>query len=124
MASDDLHLARYYATLDDIGIRDAVSLLHEEVTYAIVLPNGVQRGTRRQDMLDYLESRPPVQRRHHLIRAAVDGDTEFVHGAVTDNDAVTGRFTAVARIEDGAIRAYQVTFDLELVVVPSVEAGA
>jgi len=86
-----------------------------------VLPNGALRGASRQDMLDYLESRPPVQRRHHLLRTAVDGDTEFVYGAVTDNDAVTGRFAAVARIEDGAIRTYQVTFDLELVVVPSGE---
>ena len=124
MASNDLRLAHYYATLDDIGIREAVSLLHEEATYAIVLPNGVQRGTRRQDMLDYLESRPPVQRQHHLLRTAVDGDTEFVYGAVTDNDTVTGRFAAVARIDDGAIRTYQVTFDLELVVVPSGEVSA
>ncbi|KQV73786.1 hypothetical protein ASC61_01445 [Aeromicrobium sp. Root344] len=123
MASNDLQLARYYATLDDIGIRDAVSLLHEEVEYAIVLPNGALRGTSRQDMLDYLESRPPVQRRHHLLRTAVDGDTEFVYGVVTDNDAVTGRFAAVARIADGAIRTYQVTFDLELVVVPSGEGA-
>ena len=121
MASNDLRLANYYATLDDIGIRDAVSLLHDEVNYAIVLPNGTHRGTSRQGILDYLESRPPVQRRHHLLRTAVDGDTEFVYGAVTDNDTVTGRFAAVARIDDGAIRAYQVTFDLELVVVPSGE---
>ena len=119
MASNDLQLARYYATLDDIGIRDAVSLLHEEVGYAIVLPNGVLRGASRQDMLDYLESRPPVQRRHDLLRTAVDGDTEFVYGTVTDNDAGTGRFAAVARLEDGAIRTDQVTFDLELVCVPS-----
>jgi ketosteroid isomerase-like protein len=123
VASNDLTMTRYYATLDDIGIRDAVSLLHEEVHYAIVLPNGVQRGTSRQDMLDYLESRPAVQRRHHLLRTAVDGDTEFVYGAVTDNDVVTGRFAAVARIEDGSVRAYQVTFDLELVVVPSGESA-
>ena len=116
-----LQLARYYATLDDIGIRDAVALLHEEVHYAIVLPSGVQRGTSRHGMLDYLESRPPVQRRHHLLRKAVDGDTEFVYGAVTDDGAVTGRFAAVARVEDGKIRTYQVTFDLELVVVPTEE---
>ncbi len=64
-----------------------------------------------------------MQRRHHLLRTAVDGDTEFVYGAVTDNDTVTGRFAAVARIDDGMIRAYQVTFDLELVVVPSGEGG-
>ena len=124
MASNDLRLARYYATLDDIGIRDAVSLLHEEVHYAIVLPNGTRRGDpSRQGILDYLESRPAVQRRHHLLRTAVDGDTEFVYGAVTDNDTVTGRFAAVARIDDGMIRAYQVTFDLELVVVPSGGGG-
>lgn len=120
MTSNDLRLARYYSTLDDGRIADAVALLHEDVRYAIVLPNGVLRGTHRKDMQVYLESRPPVQRRHHLLRTAVDGDTEFVYGAVTDNDTVTGRFTAVAHIDgDGMIDAYQVTFDLELVVIPS-----
>lgn len=123
MISNDLRLAHYYSTLDDGGIKEAVSLLHDDVRYAIVLPNGVNRGTSRQDMLDYLESRPPVQRRHHLLRTARDGDTEFVYGAVTDNDTVTGRFAAVARVDaDGMIATYQVTFDLELVVVPSPEA--
>lgn len=119
MASNDLQLAHYYSTLDDDGIAHAVALLHEDVRYAIVLPNGVVRGSHRKDMQAYLESRPAVQRRHHLLRTARDGDTEFVYGTVTDDGNVTGRFAAVARIDDGMIRAYQVTFDLELVVVPS-----
>jgi ketosteroid isomerase-like protein len=122
VASNDLRLAHYYSTLDDDGIADAVSLLHEDVRYVIVLPSGVNRGTSRQGIRDYLESRPPVQRRHHLLRTARDGDTEFVYGAVTDNGNVTGRFAAVAHVDaDGMIDAYQVTFDLELVVVPSGE---
>jgi hypothetical protein len=125
VASNDLQLAHYYSTLDDGGIADAVSLLHEDVRYAIVLPSGVNRGTSRQGIQGYLESRPPVQRKHHLLRTARDGDTEFVYGAVTDNGAVTGRFAAVAHLDgDGTIDAYQVTFDLELVVVPSTEEGA
>lgn len=119
MASIDLQLAHYYSTLDDGRIADAVSLLHEDVQYAIVLPNGVVRGSHRKDMQAYLESRPPVQRKHHLLRSARDGDAEFVYGAVTDDGNVTGRFTAVAHVDgDGMIDAYQVTFDLELVVVP------
>jgi hypothetical protein len=124
VASNDLQLANYYSTLDGGGIAEAVSLLHEDVRYAIVLPNGAVRGFHRKDMQAYLESRPPVQRRHHLLRTARDGDTEFVYGAVTDNDTVTGRFAAVAHIDgDGLIDAYQVTFDLELVVVPSGEGA-
>jgi hypothetical protein len=122
VSSNDLRLAHYYSTLDDGGIPEAVSLLHEDVRYAIVLPNGVVRGSHRKDMQAYLESRPPVQRRHHLLRTAVDGDTEFVYGMVTDNGNVTGRFAAVAHVDaDRMIDAYQVTFDLELVVVPSGE---
>jgi len=125
VASNNLRLAHYYATLDDIGIRDAVPLLHEDVQYAIILPNGVHRGTSRKGIQEYLESRPLVQRRHHLLRTACDGDTEFIYGAVTDNDTMTGRFAAVAHVDgDGTIDAYQVTFDLELVVVPSPELGA
>ena len=124
MASNDLQLAHYYSTLDDDGIANAVALLHEDVRYAIVLPNGVVRGSHRKDMQAYLESRPAVQRRHHLLRTARDGDTEFVYGTVTDDGNVTGRFAAVARVDgDGMIDAYQVTFDLELVVVPSGEGA-
>ena len=120
MPANDLRLANYYSTLDDRGIADAVTLLAEGVRYAIVLPNGVHRGTSRQGIQDYLESRPAVQRRHHLLRTAVDGDAEFIYGAVTDNGTLTGRFAAVAHIDAaGMIDAYQVTFDLELVVVPS-----
>ena len=33
MASNDLRLAHYYATLDDIGIRDAVSLLQARLPH-------------------------------------------------------------------------------------------
>lgn len=120
MDSIDLQLAHYYSTLDDVGIANAMPLLHEDVRYAIVLPNGVHRGTSRQGIQAYLESRPAVQRRHHLLRTARDGDTEFAYGAVTDNGNTTGRFAAVAHVDgEGMIDAYQVTFDLELIVVPS-----
>lgn len=120
MSQIDAQLARYYATLDDGRIADAVSLLHENVRYAMFLPGAVGRGAGREDMRAYLESRPPVQRKHVLLRTARDGDTEFIYGAVTDNGTTTGHFAAVAHVDaDGLIDAYQVTFDLELVVVQS-----
>jgi hypothetical protein len=120
----DTQLARYYSTLDEGRIADAVSLLHEHVRYAMFLPGGVGRGSSRKDMQVYLESRPPVRRKHVLLRVSRDGDAESVYGAVTDDGNVTGHFAAVAHVDaDGLIDAYQVTFDPELVLIPSTEEG-
>jgi hypothetical protein len=124
VTSTDTRLGRYYGTLDEGRIEDAVALLHEHVRYGMFLPGSVGRGSSRKDMQVYLESRPPVQRRHVLLRSSVDRDAEFVYGAVTDNGNVTGHFAAVAHVDaDGLIDAYQVTFDLELVVVPLADGG-
>jgi hypothetical protein len=125
VTSNGLQLARYYSTLDDGRIADAVALLHEKIRYGMFLPGAVGRGFGREDMRAYLESRPPVQRKHVLLSTSRDGDVEYVYGAVTDNGNTTGHFAAVAHVDgDGMIDAYQVTFDLELVVVPSTEEGA
>jgi hypothetical protein len=125
VASNDLQLAHYYSTLDDGRIADAVALLHEKVRYGMFLPGAVGRGSGREDMRAYLESRPPVQRKHLLLSTSRDGDMEYVYGAVTDNGNTTGHFAAVAHVDAaGLIDAYQVTFDAELVVVPSTEVSA
>ena len=111
-------LARYYATLDEGRIDDALRMLDPDVRFAIVLPAGVRRGSRRDDMGAYLGSRGVPDRVHVVIRQSRDDDVEFLYGRVTDGGATTGRFLSGARLgDDGLIVSYEVTFDTEHVLV-------
>lgn len=110
-------LSRYYATLDEDRIDDAVKLLSPAVVFSIVLPGGIRRGASREDMRAYLEGRGVV-RTHVILRESRDADVDFVYGAVTEGDTVTGRFLAGARVgAGGLIESYQVTFDTEQALV-------
>ncbi|MFW2243952.1 hypothetical protein ACNUP4_37935, partial [Rhodococcus opacus] len=84
--ADALVIERYYAILDSGRIDDAVALLDESIEFAIVLPGTVRRGYSRADMLDYLRGRPPVDRRHVLLRTSSAGDVQFAYGSVVEND--------------------------------------
>lgn len=108
-------LARYYAHVDAGEIDDAMELVSPEVAFAIVLPGGATRGSARSGLVIYLANRGPVVRRHVPRRVAVTEDTEFIYGAVVEDDAtVTGNFLAAARIgADGLIASYHVAFDPE-----------
>ena len=113
----DTTLSRYYATLDEDRIDDALKLLSPDVTFTITLPGGARRGTSRDDMRTYLEGRGVV-RTHVILRESQDTDVVFVYGAVTEGETLTGRFLAGARIgSDGLIHSYQVTFDTEHALV-------
>ncbi|WP_406277491.1 nuclear transport factor 2 family protein [Nocardia sp. NBC_00881] len=111
----------YYATVDSGRLRAAVSLLAEDVEFAMILPTGVNRGRGRSAMLDYLSGRPEVTRKHRLLRVAADGDVQFAHGAVTEHDAVTtGYFVGVMHIGlDGRIDRYQVSFSADFALLPT-----
>ena len=108
-------LSRYYRALDEDRIDDALAMLHEKVTFVIVLPTAARRGHGRTDMGGYLSGRGVPDRRHVLLRQkSRDGDMEFVYGKVTEGAVTTGRFLAAVRVgPDGLIASYQVTFDLE-----------
>ena len=107
-------LSRYYGTIDEDRIDDALAMLHEEVSFVIVLPTATRRGRGRADMGGYLSGRGVSDRRHVVQRESRDGDVEFVYGKVTEGAVTTGRFLAAVRIgPDGLIASYQVTFDLE-----------
>lgn len=111
----------YYATVDSGRLRDATAMLAEDVEFAMVLPTGVNRDRGRAAMFDYLSGRPKVNRKHRLLRVAVDGDMQFAHGAVTENDSVTtGWFVAAVHLgADGRIDRYQVSFSADFALVPA-----
>ena len=109
-----LKIVEYYATLDAGHLDDAVAMLSEDVEYSMVLPSGTSRKTGRAAMLEYLSGRPPVDRKHRVLRSAVDQDLQFAHGAVTESDRTTGYFVGTMHVRsDGLIDRYQVSFDTE-----------
>jgi len=112
-------LSRYYQAVDDGPIDEALALLAEDVRFVIVLPSGTVRGRGRSEMAGYLSRRGVPDRRHVLLREAADDDLEFVYGRVTEGDGVTtGYFLGAVRIgEGGLIASYQVTFEVEHVLV-------
>lgn len=113
-------LERYYAAVDADRIDDAMTLVAEDVRFAILLPARAVRGEGRQGLVDYLSGRGDVVRRHVPKRSAVAEDVEFVYGSVVeDEQTVTGHFLASARVgPDGLISAYQVAFDPKLGLIP------
>lgn len=115
----DLQLTRYYAAVDHDDLETARALLHPEVTFAVHLPAGVNRGTTREELIGYLTGRGDVVRRHVPLRTSRDADVEFVYGAVVEDETrTTGHFVASVRIDpDGLIAAYHVSFDTELALV-------
>ena len=117
--TDALVIERYYAILDSGRIDDAVALLDESIEFALVLPGTVRRGYSRADMLDYLRGRPSVDRRHVLLRTSSAGDVQFAYGSVVENDVkTTGYFLAAMHLDsDGAIDAYEVSFDTEFSIL-------
>ncbi|WP_072803220.1 nuclear transport factor 2 family protein [Rhodococcoides yunnanense] len=113
-----LNITEYYATLDEGRLDDAVALLAEDVEFAMILPTGANKKTGRAAMLEYLRGRPPVGRKHRILRAAEDRDLQFVHGAVTEGDRTTGFFVGVMHVDgQGLIDRYQVSFDSEFFLV-------
>ncbi|MGZ8178801.1 nuclear transport factor 2 family protein [Williamsia sp. SKLECPSW1] len=118
-------IEKYYATIDEGRLDDAVTMLAPDVEFAMILPGGENRGRGRDRMFEYLSGRPPVGRRHVLRRVADDRDVEFAQGMVTeagpDGDAVTtGHFVGVMHIGDaGLVDRYQVSFSADFAVLPS-----
>jgi ketosteroid isomerase-like protein len=120
MAGTTTVLEQYYARVDSGDLDAAMELLHPDATFAIILPGGAVRGEDRAGIRAYLDARGPVVRRHVPMRSSADGDLEFVYGSVLEDETTTtGHFLAAARVVDGRITGYQVSFDTELVLLPS-----
>ena len=116
MSSD---IETYYATVDSGRVEDAVAMLTENVEFAMVLPSGTKHDKGREVMLGYLQGRPPVDRRHHVMRVAVADDLQFAHGKVTDDGVTTGYFVGVMHVDAaGKVDRYQVSFDPDFSLLP------
>jgi len=115
----------YYAAVDSGRLQAAVALLAEDVQFAMILPSGVNLGSGRSAMLEYLRGRPKVNRKHRLVRVAADVDVQFAHGAVTENDTrTTGYFVGAMHVDaDGRIDRYQVSFSVEFALMPTAASG-
>ena len=61
----------------------ALDWLDDDIHYLLALPAGVVTGHSKKDFADYIDSRTPIERIHHVARHQVDGETEFVVGTVT-----------------------------------------
>ncbi|ROZ99065.1 nuclear transport factor 2 family protein [Gordonia sp. OPL2] len=119
-------IEKYYATLDDGRLDDAVAMLAENVEFTMVLPTGENRDQGRERMLHYLSNRPPVDRKHVLLRTAADRDLEFAQGKVTEHGhtVTTGYFVGVMHVgADGLVDRYQVTFSADFALVAETEEG-
>lgn len=103
---------KYYATIDAGKLDEAVAMLAPDVEFAMILPTGENRGSGRDEMLEYLRNRPPVNRKHVVTRLASDRDLEFAQGSVTEEDVrTTGFFVGAMHIgADGLVDRYQVSF--------------
>ncbi len=116
-------LEDYYAKIDKGDLGAAVDLLAEDLEFSMILPLGESRGRGRGRMRAYLDGRPPVDRKHVVLRAAADRDLEFVHGEVTERGTtVTGYFVGTAHVNSaGLIDRYQVVFSADFGMVPGAD---
>jgi hypothetical protein len=114
-------LEQYYASVDAGDIDRAMTLVAPDVSFAILLPDTAVRGTGRQGLIDYLDGRGEVVRRHVVLRSSRDGNLEFVYGKVVEDDrTTTGHFLAAAHLDGaGLIAGYQVSFDPEPGLLPA-----
>jgi hypothetical protein len=111
---DDLLVSRYMRILDGNDPAEAMDLVEPDVSFNIFIPSGAVSGTSREELWGYVSGRPPVERRHNVLRTARSGDYEAVYGVVTDDGRETGAFQASARISDrGLLQRYLVYFDLD-----------
>ncbi|PXW35776.1 UNVERIFIED_CONTAM: hypothetical protein DES50_101723 [Williamsia faeni] len=110
----------YYIAVNSGRLEDAVEMMAEDVQAVLVLPTGVKHAEGRVVMLGNLRARPPVDREHHILRFATDGDMQFAYGLVTENDTAAGDFVGVVQLDaQGKIARYQVTYDMGLTLLPA-----
>jgi hypothetical protein len=115
-------IREYMARLDSEQPRSAMDLVEEDVRFLLALPAGKVGGTSREDLWGYVSRRPPVTRRHHIVRESAHDDLEVVYGVVTDDGVETGAFLASARVSAaGRMQRYLVYFDPDFRLFDAVE---
>jgi hypothetical protein len=102
----------YFARLDGPDPMSGLELAEPDVEFLLALPDREVRGSGRDDLGAYLASRPPVGRKHVILRSCVDRDLEMVYGVVTEGDGKgTGSFVSTALVSPaGRLARYQSFF--------------
>ncbi|MCH5671437.1 nuclear transport factor 2 family protein [Streptomyces gilvus] len=114
-------IREYMARMDGQDPDKALELLEPDFRFLISLPAGQHTGTSRDDFSAYIAGRHAVDRRHEIVRYAVDGDVETAYGFVVDQGVTTGAFLSAALISPAGLMArYQSFFtpDFDLVDRP------
>jgi hypothetical protein len=109
--------------IDSSDPASALDWMADDLSYYLALPGGAATGQSKADFASYVAGRNPIERRHHIVRHQVDGDTEFVVGTVTEKGEFTGSFLSGAVLtEDDRIRRYESFFtpDFQLHPWPAV----
>jgi len=104
-------LAAYMARMDSDDPAKALECMEPDLRFLIALPGREVTGQSRDDFAGYIAGRRAVDRVHHILRSAVDGDLEMVYGVVTDGGRTTGAFQSLAVVSaNGRIARYQSFF--------------
>lgn len=111
----EMLIPRYMGALDGNDPAGAMDLVEPDVSFNIFIPSGTVSGTSREELWGYVSGRPPLVRRHNILRTTRSGDFETTYGVVTDDGRETGAFLASARIsEHGRLQRYLVYFNLDI----------
>lgn len=118
-------ITEYYARIDGREPLTGLELVEPDVEFLIALPGNEMTGKGQDALRDYLEGRPPVGRKHNVVRGCSDGDLEMVYGYVTEgNGKGTGSFSGVALLSPAKkVARYQAFFhpDFHMFALPEGE---
>ena len=104
-------LREYMACMDGQDPGKALELLEPDFRFLIALPGRQVTGSSREDFAAYIAGRNAVERVHHILRSAADGDFETVYGVVAEAGTPTGAFHSAAVVSvNGRLARYQSFF--------------
>jgi hypothetical protein len=104
-------LKDYMAAMDSDDPTTALDWLDDDIQYLLALPTAAVTGHSKKDFADYIDSRNPIERVHHVVRHQVDGETEFAAGTVTEQGRFVGSFLSAATVSaSGRLLRYESFF--------------
>jgi len=108
---DGLVLRDYLSAMAGGDPAKVLELLEPDFSFLIALPGREVTGRSKEDFAAYSTGRAAVDRVHHVLRYAADGDVEMVYGRVADGGATTGWFHSAAVVSTtGRMARYQSFF--------------
>jgi ketosteroid isomerase-like protein len=108
---DGMVLRDYLSAMDGGDPAKVLELLEPDFSFLIALPGREVTGRSKEDFAAYITGRAAVDRVHHVLRYAADGDVEMVYGRVADGGATTGWFHSAAVVSTtGRMARYQSFF--------------